>query len=1031
MKLTRYALALVICAFSLPILAQEEETEEKDYAKLYKRAEALETSMRYDKAIAIYEKILDAEPNNANVSYRLGFCYFNLPKGYEFALSYLENAAQHITPNYVSDYSNKEAPIESLYFLGKSYSSVFRYYDAIQVLDSLLKLLPPDEEKIRAEITQEIEENYINFKMMENPVQITMLNLGGGLRSYHVDHSPVVSIDESALYFTSKREGNTGGLIDKDGQFFEDIYVSQNAEGIWSQPQRMGEDINTPDNEASISLSLDGNTLLIYKSENGDGNIFLSRKTGSIWSEPEPLPEPINSPYKETHATLSLDGNVLYFTSNRPGGLGGLDIYRTLLQTDGTWSEPDNLGDNVNSQFDEEGPFIHPDGETMYYSSKGHLSYGGFDIFTSKMRWDSTWTVSTNLGFPINTDRHDVYFTPTLNGRRAYYSSVTLGSEYLVDIYKVDFLDVEDKEVFRLKGRLLDKQNQPQKGLIIWVYDAKTMNIVSYTGSNTLSGNYCFILNPDVLYHIYYQKDSCLFYSDEVFVPAGSKEVAQNRKLDIVPIAWGKTYKEIPIILDKGEIENPGKLNLDHVARDINNYQNLVCVIDKTKNPNNASKADKVNTYLYDAFNDPRQLIDIKELNTSTEVYVYLMDNEFFRRRFKTYPVAFESEKTLSATSYRELDSLVEFITPYPMFSVKMALFADDNANALQNIFLVKELNRRGIDSSRIIVERMSGSRQNKNLVGLKIVRQPAEEPIAIDVEATPTPISVNSVLFKSGSVSVAEYEENLKKIIDYLKEFPKTTVKLEGFSDSYGNDKSNKLLSEKRAMTVKQYFVDAGISPDRVKVIAYGEEKPIARNDMAEGRQLNRRVDITIQSGEKQLSVSELNVPAYLDMRYTVLVEKSKTKLDQKHFFEYPELNNITTTKTNSGYVYSIGKFEHQEEATEFFTKVQAMGFGKAQLVRIYELQQQSVLESNDYYQDTPPCFSMQPPYYTVQIKALRSPVATSYFSNIQCVVVSKGADGLYRYSVGAYSTREDAEKMQQEVVDKGYKDCFVKLVE
>jgi outer membrane protein OmpA-like peptidoglycan-associated protein len=258
------------------------------------------------------------------------------------------------------------------------------------------------------------------------------------------------------LYFTSRREGSTGGKKDEKGLYYEDVYFSNlGNDGHWSPAKHIGGKINTVGHEATISISPDGKTILLYKDDKGDGNIYYSELLNdNEWSKPEKMPEPINSSYWETHACYSPDMNIIYFVSNRPGGFGGRDIWMTE-KINGKWMEVENLGSTINTQYDEDSPYMLPDGYTLYFSSQGHDNMGGFDIFISTRTEDGFWTTPENMGYPVNTTEDDVFYIPTPDEKHAFYSSAKNYGMGGQDIYYMTIVKAKKKTI-KLRGRVAD-----------------------------------------------------------------------------------------------------------------------------------------------------------------------------------------------------------------------------------------------------------------------------------------------------------------------------------------------------------------------------------------------------------------------------------------------------------------------------------------------------------------------------------------------------------------------------------------------
>jgi len=239
------------------------------------------------------------------------------------------------------------------------------------------------------------------------------------------------------IIFTSSRENTTGQRRDDDSYYFEDIYATFYEETGWTIPEN-SYDINSVNHDATAGISSDGTILYIYKSSGGN-NLYESQLEGDIYTLPFKMDTKINDGFKQSSASLSFDKTTLYFTGIRDGGYGGQDIYITKKDIKDRWTEPINIGATINTPYDEEGVFISLDGKTIYFSSKGHNTMGGFDIFKSEYT-DGRWSNPVNLGYPINTPEDDVFFTMAANGQRGYYSSKKKKGYGSHDLYMITFL---------------------------------------------------------------------------------------------------------------------------------------------------------------------------------------------------------------------------------------------------------------------------------------------------------------------------------------------------------------------------------------------------------------------------------------------------------------------------------------------------------------------------------------------------------------------------------------------------------------
>ena len=307
--------------------------------------------------------------------------------------------------------------------------------------------------------------------------------------------------------------------------------------GSWSPAVGIGNTINTLDHDAAIGLSADGQRLFVYKPDGG-GDIYQSYLMGNSWAVPEKLSGNINSSSWETYASISADGNLLYFVSDRPGGYGGRDIYRCNKLPNGDWAKAVNLGDKINTASDEGTPYIHPNGSLLFFSSMGHKSMGGFDIFFSEMLEDGTWIDPMNIGYPINTPNDNTYYAPSTDGKRAYYSSIDNSGYGEYDIYMAVFKDYEKIALTVLKGVMYvsDEEGNPVESKIIVIDNANPDGPPKIYKPNSITGKYIIILSPDKDYAISYVVNDSTVHTEHIFIPEESAYQEIEKSISLKPI---------------------------------------------------------------------------------------------------------------------------------------------------------------------------------------------------------------------------------------------------------------------------------------------------------------------------------------------------------------------------------------------------------------------------------------------------------------------------------------------------------------
>jgi tetratricopeptide (TPR) repeat protein len=395
----------------------------------------------YKEALPLYLTLLRIYPQNSNFKYRIGRCYLNTPGEKEKAISYLDQAAKKINPNYKKGkFSETGAPYDALFYLANAYLINNKLDKAIETFNLFYKNLDPrvyDTAVVKLQIKA-----CINAQgMISRPVYLKETNLGSSINQKNSEYNPVVSDDESMLVFT------------RSYPFYDALlYSVRDASGRWSEPLNMNEVLKVDNYFYPTSISHDGKDLYLYSSVDYDGIIYTTRYENGKWSPLVKLNDHINTKYWESHATISHDNKKLYFTSNRKGTYGGLDIYVSTRDSSGNWGVAKNLGPAINTPYNEESPFLSQDDKTLYFSSRGHFGMGGYDYFYSTILENGQWSVPLNVGYPMNTTDDDVFFKPINDGYEGYiakYNSKGFGKQ---DIYKIEIFSDEHPRKFLVKG---------------------------------------------------------------------------------------------------------------------------------------------------------------------------------------------------------------------------------------------------------------------------------------------------------------------------------------------------------------------------------------------------------------------------------------------------------------------------------------------------------------------------------------------------------------------------------------------------
>lgn len=388
-------------------------------------------------ALAEYLVLRSRDSLNVEYNHKIGLCYLYTNIDKTKSIPYLEWVVKQekFDPN-------------AWYDLGRAYLYAFRFNDARGAFKEFISTGVKDFNPITAKRQLEICDNA--EKLMANPLNVTITNLGPMINSPYPDFNPYVPKDESYLIFTSKRDGNLGGFIDYDGFLTADVYLAQRNNAEWKKAKGISNTINTYLVEEIVGLSPDGEMMMIYfDNEYGMADIFFSEGKGRSFKRPESLGLNVNQKSFEGGACLTQNKKVLIFSSNREGTLGGMDLWICQELPTGEWGVPVNAGPTINTEYDEDFPYFTPDGETFIFSSTGHNSMGGYDLFKCKFnKTDNSFSKPENLGYPINTPEDNNTISFTASGRHAYISAVMQGGYGQQDIYRVTFNNVEPKKCF-------------------------------------------------------------------------------------------------------------------------------------------------------------------------------------------------------------------------------------------------------------------------------------------------------------------------------------------------------------------------------------------------------------------------------------------------------------------------------------------------------------------------------------------------------------------------------------------------------
>lgn len=550
------------------------------------------------KALTHYLKADTFNHYSTNLSYKIGVCFLNSLQKFK-SLEYLK-------------FAYEKAPVETKYddidfYLGQAYHLNEDWDKAIEHYRTYKDEVASKDKSLAFYVNKKMGECRTGQRLSDNPIRVWVENLGSEVNSEFSDFGPVISADNRVLFFTSRRPDTQGGGMDETGEYYEDIYFSKRAfEGEWLTAENIGIPVNTDSHDATVGLAPDGKSLLTYHGiSKSDGNILITKQNDDdTWMQTTDMGSGINTKYHETAATLSFDEKTLFFVSDKPGGYGKHDIYIAHWDDEkNTWGKAENVGPTLNTEFDEKGVFFHTDNKTLYFSSQGHKTMGGLDIFKSEYDSETKeWSRPVNIGSPINTPDDDVYFVMTGNERYAYYSSFRADGLGEKDIYKITFLGEEkepvlayvnivddnftnelkstglftDKALVLLKGNVSDGESKESLVTIVTIIDGSTNEKIANITTDE-NGNYIQVVEAGKEYAISTSLSGYTIASQRVKTNKLDSGTEMEVNLELFPPVSGGEFvlRNIYFGFDKLDLRDESVEELDKLVKIMNENPTL------------------------------------------------------------------------------------------------------------------------------------------------------------------------------------------------------------------------------------------------------------------------------------------------------------------------------------------------------------------------------------------------------------------------------------------------------------------------
>jgi len=451
------------------------------------------------------------------------------------------------------------------------------YDDCLRILNRLLPVVGVGDK--RAEVMAEIDRAEFAKKAFNNPVPFKPVNLGTAINTKYEEYFPGLDIEEQTLYFT-RRDGSLS-IYEQDEDLFISDLVEQNGDWIWSASKNIGPPVNTRENEGAFSASPDGKFLFFTSCSRPGGvgrcDIWYTAREGETWTEPKNLGQPVNSREWESQPSISADGVTIYFASNRPGGFGGTDIWYSK-KTNGKWGNPINLGPGINTPRDEQFPFIHNDGTTLYFTSEGLPGMGKSDIFLTRSI-NGKWSTPMNLGYPINTSGDEWNFIVNRSGDVAYFSSSGLSPNYGgMDIYSVElYEDARPKKTSYVRGVVMDKFTGKALKADIELYSLKTGKKVTETFSDAANGKFLLNLPANSDYALKAGAPGYAYHSENFSLSESTLNEPYELIIKLEPIKKDvkMVMKNVLFEVDKSELKTESFVELNQLVDYLNRNASL------------------------------------------------------------------------------------------------------------------------------------------------------------------------------------------------------------------------------------------------------------------------------------------------------------------------------------------------------------------------------------------------------------------------------------------------------------------------
>jgi len=618
---------------SLNLNAQTEKlsTKNKKAEKTYRKAVEDLTAYSYEEAISGFKKAIELDDKFVEAYIMLGTTYEELKMPFRAIENY--NKALEI---------NKKIWPNLFFIIAKLELENGLYAESITHYNAFLDYVDENDVAMIEKVQNNLDNARFALNLVNNPVPFEPINLGPNINTKHADYSPTLTADEQTLIITISRPRDkyTECASCKEE---EDFFISYKQNGEWTKIKSAGPPLNTHGNEGAQCISPDGKTIIYTGCErkmgHGSCDLYTAKYESGKWSYPRNMGGTVNSEYWESQPSISSDGKTIYFSSGRPGGVGGMDIWYTELNENGKWGKPKNIGDVINTTAQEMSPFIHPDNQTLYFTSTGHKGLGDFDIFISRKDPEGNWGEPINIGYPINTYKRESHVIVNAKGNTAYYASDMEGGYGKLDIYSFElYKEARPITVTYLKGIVFNNETKEELEAHFELIDLETGKTVIESNSDKTTGEFLVCIPTNSEYALNISKDGYLFYSENFKLKGNSSETDPFLKdipLQIINNDEIVILKNIFFDTDKYDLKKESTVELNNLIKLLEENPSMKIEI-RGHTDNQGSK----------------QHNQILSVNRAKSVYTYLVENGISSERLSY--IGFGMDKPIDTNDTEE-----------------------------------------------------------------------------------------------------------------------------------------------------------------------------------------------------------------------------------------------------------------------------------------------------------------------------------------------------------------------------------------